>query len=151
MRSWENRRFYLCFRDNTVTTVTALGSSVKEENNKTTVRPILCPGNPGDSLKSHGALCFLNQDELTETQTDRQRLHNSRGRSLRGWEGGTEKKLGTLLGFSRQIEIDGEKRDAIMGNGRRSAGEIAFIYSIIFFPPLMQSLKLEAQKCILEV
>ena len=70
----------------------------------------------------------------TENQAHRQRSHNGQGRSLRG-VGVAERKVGTYLGFSRQIEIDGEKQGAMMGNGRLSAGEIAFIYFIIFPSP----------------
>ena len=72
MRSWENCPFYLCFGESTVTTITALGNLVKGKNNKTLVRPVLCAGNPVGSLKSQGALRFLDQDELTNGKSNEQ-------------------------------------------------------------------------------
>ena len=85
-----------------------------------------------DSLKSRGGVCFPDQDEASNRKSNTQRSHNGQGRSLRG-VGVAEKKVGMYLGFPRQIEIDGEKQGMMMGNGRLSAGEIAFIY-FIFFP-----------------
>lgn len=55
-----------------------------------------------------------------------------------------EKKVGTHVGFSRQIQIGREKQEMMMENASLSAVEIA---SLIFstLPP-----RLEVKECILE-